>query len=109
MRFSEVTMIASLVLMLHLAAGPAPVPAGGYLYRTTLVQAAPGKLLDVIEDWREGGITDDAYLNRAGEIETSVLDRLGDDLPPALQYSDAVKAFYGLVNEVLAHSDVSAR
>ncbi|HWZ85289.1 MAG TPA: hypothetical protein VN032_03760 [Thermoanaerobaculia bacterium] len=46
--------VASLALVLGLCAAPAPVPADGYLYRTTLVQAAPGKLLDVIELYKAG-------------------------------------------------------
>jgi hypothetical protein len=46
--------IASLALALALSTSPAPSPAGGYLYRTTLVQAAPGKLLEVVDLYKAG-------------------------------------------------------
>jgi hypothetical protein len=46
--------LASLALVLGLCAAPAPVPGNGYLYRTTLVQAAPGKLLEVIDLYKAG-------------------------------------------------------
>lgn len=46
--------VACLALALHLWAAPPPVPANGYLYRTTLVQAAPGKLLELVELYRAG-------------------------------------------------------
>lgn len=46
--------VASLALVLGLSAAPAPVPGNGYLYRTTLVQAAPGKLLEVIDLYKAG-------------------------------------------------------
>ena len=48
-------MIACLLLASGLAAAaPAGVPIGSYLYRTTLLQAAPGKLLEVVELWKAG-------------------------------------------------------
>jgi hypothetical protein len=50
----EVMTVASLALVLGLCAAPAPVPANGYLYRSTVVQAAPGKLLDVIDLYKAG-------------------------------------------------------
>ena len=39
---------------------PSPTPAAGYLYRTTLLQAAPGKLLEVVDLYKAGwpGIRD---------------------------------------------------
>lgn len=46
--------VACLALVLRLSAAPAPVPANGYLYRTTLVQAAPGKLLEVVDLYKAG-------------------------------------------------------
>ena len=47
---------ALLALSLRFAALPTPVPApaGGYLYRTTLIQAAPGKLLEVVDLYKAG-------------------------------------------------------
>jgi hypothetical protein len=50
----EAMTVVSLALVLGLWAAPAPVPANGYLYRATLVQAAPGKLLDVIDLYKAG-------------------------------------------------------
>jgi hypothetical protein len=48
-------MIACLLLASGLAAAtPAGVPSGSYLYRTTLLQAAPGKLLEIVELWKAG-------------------------------------------------------
>ncbi|HEY1435702.1 MAG TPA: hypothetical protein VGG65_10020 [Thermoanaerobaculia bacterium] len=46
--------VASLALVLGLCAAPAPVPPTEFLYRTTLVQAAPGKLLEVIDFYKAG-------------------------------------------------------
>src|ERR1700681_910671 len=46
-------MFACLLWMLHLAAGPPPAPIP-YLYRATLLQAAPGKLLEILEISRSG-------------------------------------------------------
>jgi hypothetical protein len=46
-------MIACLLLASALAASP-PHPGGPYLYRTTLFQAAPGKLLEVVELYKAG-------------------------------------------------------
>jgi hypothetical protein len=44
--------LAGLTLLLHLVAAPAP--EGSYLYRTTLLQAAPGKLLEVVDLYKAG-------------------------------------------------------
>jgi len=46
--------IAWLALLTRLALTPAPAPTPGYLYRTTLIQAAPGKLLEVVELLKAG-------------------------------------------------------
>lgn len=46
-------MLASLLWMLQVAAGPTPAP-NAYLYRATLLQAAPGKLLEILEISRSG-------------------------------------------------------
>ena len=43
-----------LALALRIAAVPDPAPPAPYLYRTTLVQAAPGKLLEVVEMLKAG-------------------------------------------------------
>jgi hypothetical protein len=49
-----------LCALLHLAllsppqAPPTPPPSGGYLYRATLLQAAPGKLLEVVDLYKAG-------------------------------------------------------
>src|SRR4030095_12294034 len=44
---------ACLALALHLAASPAG-PSAGYLYRATPLQAAPGKLLEVVDLYKSG-------------------------------------------------------
>jgi hypothetical protein len=64
--------VASLALVLGLCAAPVPVPTNGYLYRTTLVQAAPGKLLEVIDLYRNGW---------PGSRDS------GDELPIAIRHS----------------------
>ncbi|HEY3204953.1 MAG TPA: hypothetical protein VGL03_14980 [Thermoanaerobaculia bacterium] len=47
--------IACLVLTLRLgAAAGSPAPQPGYLYRAALVQAAPGKLLEVVDLYKSG-------------------------------------------------------
>ena len=43
-----------LALALRLAAAPEPAPPAPYLYRATLLQAAPGKLLEVVEILKAG-------------------------------------------------------
>ena len=49
-------MLACLLLTSALAAPPAPpvLPPGDYLYRATLLQAAPGRLLDILDLWKAG-------------------------------------------------------
>ena len=46
--------LSGFVLAFHLAAAPAPAPSAGYLYRATLLQAAPGKLLEVVDFYKAG-------------------------------------------------------
>lgn len=46
---SLVVIAASLAAQTSPATSPAPVTAGRYLYRASLVQAAPGKLLELID------------------------------------------------------------
>ena len=47
-------IIASLALAFALSGSPPASPATGYLYRTTLIQAAPGKLLEVVDLYKAG-------------------------------------------------------
>ncbi len=49
-------LAAALALSLRLLSVPTPdsAPASGYLYRATLIQAAPGKLLEVVELYKAG-------------------------------------------------------
>ncbi len=56
-------------------------------------------LEDVIEQWREGRMTDAECLKQVTEIMNKVRDRTGDDLPPELEHYDVAKAFYGAVND----------
>lgn len=46
-------MIACALLAFHLCAAP-PAAGGGYLYRATLLQATPGKLLEVLDLYKAG-------------------------------------------------------
>lgn len=46
--------IVYLALLTRLALNPASAPAPAYLYRTTLIQAAPGKLLEVVDFLKAG-------------------------------------------------------
>ncbi len=47
-------LAAVLMLSLRSATPPAPAAAAGYLYRTTSFQAAPGKLLEVVDLYKAG-------------------------------------------------------
>jgi len=47
-------MLISALLVLRLFAAPPTTSPAGYLYRATLLQAAPGKLLEVIELYKAG-------------------------------------------------------
>ena len=64
-------MLSSAVLTLALLAAPPP-PSTGYLYRATLLQAAPGKLLEVVDLYKAGwpGLRDS-----------------GDEAPVAMRHS----------------------
>ncbi len=46
--------LAWFALVARLALAPAPATTPGYLYRTTLIQAAPGKLLEVVDLLKAG-------------------------------------------------------
>jgi hypothetical protein len=61
-----------LALILALASGAPANPPPGYLYRATLVQAAPGKLLEVVDLYRAG---------RPGSRDS------GDEPPIAMRHS----------------------
>jgi hypothetical protein len=52
----RLAMLSGALLALALLSPPAPTPAssGGYLYRATLLQAAPGKLLEVVDLYKAG-------------------------------------------------------
>ena len=58
-------------------------------------------LADVIEAWRQKRLSDAEYLAKVKEIEERVRTRTGDDAPEDVGRSDAAKAYYGLVREVL--------
>lgn len=47
-------MLIGALLVLRLFAAPPTTSPGGYLYRATLLQAAPGKLLEVIDLYKSG-------------------------------------------------------
>jgi hypothetical protein len=47
-------MLISALLVLRLFAAPPTTSPGGYLYRATLLQAAPGKLLEVVDLYKAG-------------------------------------------------------
>lgn len=59
-------------------------------------------LEDAIRAFREKRLSDADYLKRVTEIQSSVRDRSGDDLPPVLKNKDVAKAFYGIVAEKYA-------
>jgi type I restriction enzyme R subunit len=60
-------------------------------------------LRDVIEAWRKQRLTDAEYLAKIKDIEERVRTRTGDEVPERVGQSDAAKAYYGLVKEVIAH------
>jgi hypothetical protein len=47
-------IVECLTLAFALSGSPAPAPATGTLYRTSLIQAAPGKLLEVVDLYKAG-------------------------------------------------------
>ncbi len=58
-------------------------------------------LRDVIDAWRKKRLTDAEYLAKVRDLEERVRTRTGDDVPERVAHSDAAKAFYGLVREIL--------
>ena len=66
-----------------------------------------GRILqDTIDDYRHQRINEEDYLNKVTEVMQSVLSRTGDKLPEILRDRDVGKAFYGVVNEVVARLGV---
>jgi type I restriction enzyme, R subunit len=66
-----------------------------------------GRILqDTIDDYRAARISEKDYLNKVTEVMQSVLSRTGDKLPEILRDRDVAKAFYGVVNEVVARLGV---
>lgn len=58
-------------------------------------------LKDVIDAWRKKRLSDAEYLAKVKEISKHIRTRTGDEAPERVGHSDAAKAFYGLVREVL--------
>lgn len=58
-------------------------------------------LRDVIEAWRKKRLSDAEYLKEVKDLEERVRTRTGDEVPERVGHSDAAKAYYGLVREVL--------
>jgi type I restriction enzyme R subunit len=59
-------------------------------------------LQQVIDDNRQGRLSDKEYLAKIKTIMSSVVDRTGDGVPACLRDHEAAKAFYGLSRELLA-------
>lgn len=55
-----------------------------------------------IRAFREQRLSDAEYLRKVSEIANRVRNRTGDDVPPALAQRGAAKAFFGVLQEVLA-------
>jgi type I restriction enzyme R subunit len=69
-------------------------------------------LRDVIDAWRKKRLSDAEYLHQVRDIEEHVRTRTGDEVPERVGRSDAAKAYYGLVRDVLkdhAGEDEAAR
>lgn len=62
-------------------------------------------LEDAIRAFREQRLSDAEYLRNVSEIATRVRSRIGDDVPPALAQRDVARAFFGVLEEVIAKSD----
>lgn len=56
-------------------------------------------LEDAIRAFREERLSDAEYLRRVSEINESVRNRTGDDIPEKLQHHEVAKAFYGVLLE----------
>ncbi len=63
-------------------------------------------LQEAIEAYRAKRISDVEYLNRVTDAMNAVLSRTDDSLPGVLRDHDVAKAFYGVVNEVFAGSEM---
>ena len=58
-------------------------------------------LEEAIEAFRAQRLSDADYLRTVTDIQGSVRNRTGDDLPEALRHEDVARAFYGIVMESL--------
>jgi type I restriction enzyme R subunit len=56
---------------------------------------------DVIGSWRAGQISDAECLEQVTDVMNKVRDCSGVDLSPELRDNDEVRAFYGVINDVL--------
>jgi type I restriction enzyme, R subunit len=56
---------------------------------------------DVIGSWRAGQISDPECLEQVTDVMNKVRDCSGVDLSPELRDNDEVRAFYGVINDVL--------
>ena len=59
-------------------------------------------LVDAIRAFREKRLADADYLAKVTEIAEAIRSRSGDTLPEPLRNHDVARAFYGIVQEVLA-------
>lgn len=59
-------------------------------------------LVDAIRAFREKRLADADYLAKVTEIAEAIRSRSGDSLPEPLRNHDVARAFYGIVQEVLA-------
>jgi type I restriction enzyme R subunit len=58
-------------------------------------------LEQVIAEFRARRISDAEYLNKAKDIMNSVINRIGDEIPPELEGKNIAKAYYGICLEIL--------
>src|SRR5262245_27934782 len=63
---------------------------------------------DVIGSWRGGQISDAECLEQVTDVMNKVRDCSGVDLSPELRDNDEVRAFYGVINEVLGRLKATA-
>lgn len=64
-------------------------------------------LEDAIASFHAQRITDAEYLQRVTAAMSSVRDRTGDEMPPALHGREVAKAFFGVVQEVIERLPIS--
>lgn len=66
-------------------------------------------LEEVIDEFRRKRIQAAEYLKRVREIMENVVNRTGDEVPDELKNTDAARAFYGVISEVLERHNGSAK